>query len=120
MLILSNAYTASAFLSGGFLEGAGAGTLLPMMIALISDRSSPQERGRVFALCITGFDVGIAIAGPVLGSLIEPIGYRGMFTITTILSFLALIIFATLSSKNLSHSFRFAFGRERDIYALGK
>jgi MFS family permease len=120
MLILSHAYTASAFLAGGFLEGAGAGTLLPMMIALISDRSSPQERGRVFALCITGFDVGIAIAGPVLGSLIEPIGYRGMFTITTILSFLALIIFATLSSKNLSHSFRFAFGRERDIYALGK
>lgn len=120
MLILSHAYTASTFLVGGFLEGVGAGTLLPMMIALISDRSSPQERGRVFALCITGFDVGIAIAGPVLGSLAEPIGYRGMFTITTILSFLALIIFATLSSKNLSHSFRFAFGRERDIYALGK
>ncbi|MFE1746195.1 MFS transporter [Coleofasciculus sp. H7-2] len=120
MLILSQAYTAANFLLAGFLEGAGSGTLLPMMIALISDRSSPQERGRVFALCITGFDVGIAIAGPVLGSIAEPIGYRGMFTITTAMCFLALIIFATLSSKNLSHSLRFAFGRERDVYALNK
>ncbi|MBD2084847.1 MULTISPECIES: MFS transporter [unclassified Coleofasciculus] len=120
MLMLSHAYTARSFLVGGFLEGAGAGTLLPMMIALISDRSSPQERGRVFALCITGFDVGIAIAGPVLGSIAEPIGYRAMFTITTVISFLALIIFATLSSKNLSHSLRFAFGREKDVYALNK
>lgn len=120
MLILSFADTPSSFLLAGFLEGAGSGTLMPMIIALISDRSTAQERGKVFALCITGFDVGIAIAGPVLGSVAEPLGYRGMFVITTALSFLALIVFATSSSKNIPHSLRFAIGREKDVYALNK
>ncbi|MBD1931894.1 MULTISPECIES: MFS transporter [Cyanophyceae] len=120
MLIISFADTPSSFLLGGFLEGAGSGTLMPMIIALISDRSTAQERGKVFALCITGFDVGIAIAGPVLGSVAEPLGYRGMFVITTALSFLALIVFATSSSKNIPHSLRFAIGKEKDVYALNK
>lgn len=120
MLMLSLATSAIAFLLGGFLEGAGAGTLMPMMIALISDRSSPEERGKIFALCITGFDVGIAIAGPVFGSFADVLGYRSIFAIATGLSFLALIVFITQSSKNLPHSFRFALGREKDIYAFNK
>ena len=118
MLLLAYAKTGVSFLLAGFLEGAGGGTLIPMMIALISDRSHPHERGRVFSLCIGGFDVGIAIAGPVLGTFAEQIGYQGIFSLTTGLALLALIVFITLNSKDLSHSWRFATGREQDVYAL--
>jgi MFS family permease len=118
MLLLAYAKTGVSFLLAGFLEGAGGGTLIPMMIALISDRSHPHERGRVFSLCIGGFDVGIAIAGPVLGTFAEQIGYQGIFSLTTGLALLALIVFITLNSKDFSHSLRFATGRERDVYAL--
>jgi MFS family permease len=120
MLMLSVASSANVFLLAGFLEGAGAGTLLPMMIALISDRSSPQERGRVFSLCVSGFDLGIAIAGPVLGSFAQYLGYRGIFSISAALAVLAIVIFITQSNKNLSASLRFATGRESDIYALDR
>lgn len=120
MFILSQANSANAFLLGGFIEGAGAGTLLPMMIALISDRSSPQERGRVFALCISGFDLGIAIAGPLLGTFAPQLGYRGIFTISVGLAILALIVFLTQSSKNLRHSLKFAIGQKTDCYAFNK
>ncbi len=118
MLFLSQAQSAVYFLLAGLLEGAGGGTLIPMMIALISDRSHPYERGRVFSLCIGGFDVGIAIAGPVLGSFAQQLGYQGIFSLTTGLAVLALIVFITQNSKDLPHSLRFATGRGRDIYAL--
>ncbi len=118
VLLLSRAQNSIYFLLAGLLEGMGGGTLIPMMMALISDRSHPQERGRVFSLCMGGFDVGIAIAGPVLGAFVEQLGYQGIFSLTTGLALLALIVFMTLNSKDLHHSLRFATGRERDIYAL--
>lgn len=119
MLILSQAQSAQAFLLAGFIEGAGAGTLLPMIIALISDRSAASERGRVYSVCLGGFDLGIAIAGPVFGAIAGPLGYQGIFALATGLAFLALLVFITQCSKDLAHSLAFATGRERDVYALG-
>ncbi|HEY9851125.1 MAG TPA: MFS transporter [Leptolyngbyaceae cyanobacterium] len=120
MLMLSNATSANIFLLAGVLEGGGSGTFFPMMIALISDRSSAQERGRIFAICISGFDLGVAIAAPVFGSLAEYITYRGIFVLSTGMAFLALIIFITLCNKNFSTSLKFALGKEKDLYSLTK
>lgn len=118
MLLLSQAHSGVDFLLAGFLEGAGAGTLLPAVIALMSDRSHAHERGRIFALCIGGFDVGLAIAGPVFGAFAPQLGYSGIFLLSTGLALFALIIFTTYNSKDLSTSLRFATGQGRDIYAL--
>ncbi|HAJ58200.1 MAG TPA: MFS transporter [Cyanobacteria bacterium UBA8543] len=118
MLLLSLAQSPVHFLLAGLIEGAGAGTLIPMTIALISDRSYSYERGRVFALCIGGFDLGMAIAGPVFGTFAEQLSYQGIFALSTGLSFLALIVFITYNSKDLHHSLRFATGRGQDVYAL--
>ncbi|MGQ4647882.1 MFS transporter [Lyngbya aestuarii] len=118
MFLLAHAQSPQGFLLASIAQGIGAGTLLPMMIALISDRSSPNERGRVFSVSISGFDLGIALAGPIFGSLADLLGYRGIFSITIGLIVLALMIFITQCSKNFSHSLRFATGQERDTYAL--
>ena len=118
MLLLSQAQSPVSFLLAGFLEGVASGTLIPSMIALISDRSQAHERGRVFSLCLGGLDMGIAIAGPVLGTFAQQIGYQGIFALTCCVAFLALLIFITQNSKDLRHSLRFATGRDRDIYAL--
>jgi MFS family permease len=118
MLLLSQAQSPVAFLLAGVLEGVASGTLIPSIIALISDRSQAHERGRVFSLCLGGLDLGIAIAGPVLGTFAQQIGYQGIFALTCGIAFLALLIFITQNSKDLRHSLRFATGRERDIYAL--
>lgn len=120
MLMLWSATSAPVFLLAGFLEGAGAGTLIPMMVALMADRSLPQERGRILALCVSGFDLGIAIAGPILGSVAEQTGYRSLFGFSAVLAFVGLLVFVTQCSKDLSHSIRFASGRGRDLYALSE
>lgn len=116
MIILAWANTPQLFLVAATLEGMGGGVLIPMIIALISDRSSSQERGRVFALCVSGFDVGIAIAGPIFGILGESMGYRGLFVLTSGLSISALLLFATASNPSLKTSWRFALGRDKDRY----
>nr|WP_277874460.1 MULTISPECIES: MFS transporter [unclassified Leptolyngbya] len=108
----------AGFLLAGVLEGAGAGTLIPMMAALMADRSAPDQRGQTFSLAMVGFDLGIAIAGPVLGAIAIQTSFRTVFAISAGLSLLGLLVFLTLSSKDLLHSVRFALGRGRDVYAL--
>jgi MFS family permease len=118
MLLLWSAHSATAFLLAGLLEGAGTGIFLPLMIALVADRSEAHERGRVFSLCVGGFDLGIAIAGPVLGYFAEYIGYRGIFGLASGLAFLSVLVFITQCSKTVPHSLRFALGDGRGLYAL--
>ncbi|MUG95357.1 MFS transporter [Scytonema sp. UIC 10036] len=120
MFILWEAHSAQAFLVAASFEGAGGGMLFAILATLMADRSLPQERGRVFALCIVGWDVGLVTAGPVFGLICEHIGYRNMFGFDAFLTVLALVLFLTKSSKDLPNSLRFALGRGTDIYALKK
>lgn len=119
-LLLWFANSAIAFLVAAIIEGFGGGTLISMITTMMADRSHPEERGRIFAICIAGFDLGIAIAAPLLGSIADQVGYRNMFGYGAVLTFLALIIFLTQSSKDLPNSLRFALGRAPDAYALKK
>jgi MFS family permease len=120
MSLLYFANSSGAFLIAALVEGTAGGTVMPMMVTLMSDRCEPQERGRLFSLCIGGFDLGIALAGPTLGFVAEQVGYRNMFGLAASLAALALLIFVTLSSKDLSHSMKFAIGRGKDVYALNR
>ncbi len=120
MLVLWRANSAPMFLAAGLLEGIGGGTYIPIMIALVADRCQPHERGRIFGLFIGGFDLGIAIAGPLLGTVSKSIGYRGLYGVASCVAFAALLVFMTLSSKSVAQSFKFSLGYGKDPYALPK
>ncbi|PSN19901.1 MFS transporter [filamentous cyanobacterium CCP5] len=118
MFTFWQARTSEVFLLAGLIQGGAAGTLIPMIAALMGDRSLPNERGRVFGLAMVGFDVGIALAGPIFGSFADVVSYRGTFGLAGVMSLLGLIIFVTTSSKDMAHSLRFALSHGRDIYAV--
>lgn len=118
MVLLSQAQTPMDVLWAAILEGLAGGILIPMVAALMADRSDPRERGRVLSLSLGGFDLGMALAGPLLGLFIAPFGYRALFRIAAGLSLLGLAFFFTASSKTLADSLRFALGMGRDRYAL--
>lgn len=118
MVMLWRANGAVSFLLAGTVEGLGAGILIPMIAALMADRSRFDERGRVLSLVMVGFDLGIAIAGPILGFVAAQFGFSNMFGIAGGFAFIGLVVFLTRSSKDLSHSLRFALGRGRDVYAV--
>ncbi|MEH2294730.1 MFS transporter [Nostoc sp.] len=118
LILLWQADSAIVFLLAAIAEGAGGGTLISMIITMMADRSLPQERGQIFAICIAGLDLGIAIAAPILGTIAELVGYRNMFGYGAVITSVALVIFLTQSSKDLSNSLRFALGLAPDAYAL--
>ncbi len=118
LVLLSTAQSAPVLLLSGFLEGAGGGTLFPMMVALAADRSHPQLRGQTLGLVLAGFDFGMAIAGPIVGYFATTLGYRGVFGLAALLSFLALLIFISCGSKTFAYSLKFALGNGKDVYAL--
>ena len=118
MVVLQVANSATVFLLAGAIQGMGFGLLIPLMAALIADRCYPHERGRMFSLCMIGFDSGIALAGPLLGIAAQEIGYSAMFSIAALLALLATAVFVTQASKDLRHSLRFALSNAKDAYAL--
>lgn len=118
MMLIWQANSALTILIGSVVEGAASGIVIPMISTMMTDRALPHERGQIFGVSLMGFDVGLAIAGPVIGYIAEKIGYRSMFAFATCLTLLAMLIFITQSSRNISQSFRFAFGCGEDGYAL--
>jgi MFS family permease len=118
MFTLSQANTSTAFLVAGLLEGIGAGCLLPTVIALVSDRGLPQERGRLMALCIGGFDLGMAIAGPLFGASTLWLSYHHLFLFASLIGGVALFIFLTSNSQTPRLSLLFALGKTHDRYAV--
>lgn len=120
MVILWQSRTSLMFLIAAVAEGAGAGMLIPMIAALMADRSYPHERGRMFSLCMVGFDLGIAFAGPILGAIAVQTGYRAIFGISAVLTWIGVLVFLIFSSKDLAASLRFALGRGGDLYAVEK
>jgi MFS family permease len=118
MISLWLAHTEMMFLLAGVFQGLGSGTLIPIIAALMADRSGPHERARVLSLCISGFDVGIALAGPCLGTVATLWGIRPMFGLACGFAGLALLLFATCNSKDLNHSLAFALRGGRDVYAI--
>jgi MFS family permease len=107
------------FVLSGIMEGIGAGIVIPTVVALLADRTVPHERGYVFGLTWIGFDLGIAMAGPIMGKLTGLVGVNNIFAITTGLCLVGLCIFATQSNKTFTNSLRFAIGKSKDDYALG-
>lgn len=118
MFTLALSTSAPMLLLAGALQGVGSGTLIPIIAALMTDRSRPNERGLTFGLCLTGFDLGIALAGPGMGQIADFSSYTTVFAISGLLTFIGLLIFITTSSKDLPHSVRFALRGGRDVYAL--
>ncbi len=116
MLMLWISHSSITLLLAAVLEGMAAGIVIPMMVTLITDRCSPQERGRYFSLCIGGFDVGIALAGPMFGLIAETVGYRNLFIMDAGLAVIALGVFFTQSNPNLTLSLQFALGKAKDAH----
>lgn len=106
------------FLLAGVSEGLGSGILIPAIVALLADRTYPQERGYVFGMTWMGFDLGIAFAGPVMGKMISLVGITNIFAIATGFCILGLIVFGTQSNQSVSESFKFAIGKTSDRYAV--
>jgi MFS family permease len=128
MILLYKAYNASMLIFAAILQGAGYGILVPMIAALMADRSPTRERGRSFSLCMMGFDLGLILGGPMLISAAAILAsaevetnlrlYRYLFFLAGGAIALSLLFFLAYGGGNFSQSIKFAIGRGQDIYSL--
>jgi MFS family permease len=119
IVFLATANSELSFGCAAILEGLGSGTLIPMIVALLADRSLPQQRGQVLSVCIAGLDLGIAIAAPVFGLVAKDLGYPGIFMIGTGMAASAILVFVIWGNRSVRHSIGFCLGRDRDGYRRG-
>ena len=105
------------FVLSGIVEGFGSGLVFPGTVALLADRTFIQERGYIIGIAWIGFDLGIAISGPLMGMLISLVGITNIFAIATGVCLLGLVAFATQSNKSISDSLKFAVGKTGDRFA---
>lgn len=117
--LLATANSQLSFVLAAMLEGLGIGTLIPMIVALVADRSLPSQRGQVLSICIAGLDLGVAIAAPVFGLVAKDLGYPGIFTIATGMAASAIVVFMIWGNRSFRHSIGFCLGRDRDVYRRG-
>jgi MFS family permease len=118
MALLATANSAIHFLLAGILEGFSVGTLMPTIVALVTDRCPIDRRGRVITISIAGLDLGIAIAAPVFGLVVPQIGYAGIFGIGVGMSLLALILFSGWANPSFKSSIGFATGQAADKFIV--
>jgi MFS family permease len=118
MALLATAHSATHFLLAAVLEGISVGTLMPTIVALVTDRCPIERRARVITISIAGLDLGIAIAAPVFGLVVPQIGYAGIFGLGAGMSGLALILFSGWANPSVSSSIGFATGRAQDKFVV--
>jgi MFS family permease len=118
MTLLATAHSAVQFLLAGILEGLSFGTLMPTIVALLTDRCPIDRRGRVITISIAGLDLGIAIAAPLFGLIVPQIGYAGIFGLGAGMALLALMLFSGWANPSMSSSIGFATGKQEDKFIV--
>jgi MFS family permease len=118
MALLATAHSATHFLLAAILEGLSVGTLMPTIVALVTDRCPIDRRGRVITISIAGLDLGIAIAAPLFGLIVPQIGYPGIFGLGVGMSGLALLLFSGWANPSVKSSIGFATGQEQDKFVV--
>ncbi len=75
--------------------GLGFGSHQPNLTTLVADNTREETRGKIFSFYYGGFDLGISLAGIVLGLIAEHFGIRSMFIVCGALAITSLSLFAT-------------------------
>ncbi len=96
------------------LYGFGFGSQQPTLTTVVADNTTPETRGKIFSFYYGGFDLGISIAGIVLGAVAEHAGIPFMFVICGILAVGAVLIFVLLFEHTIVDSLRCAFALRGD------
>ncbi len=121
MVLIALAQSPPIFLIAALIDGVAAGTAIPTVIAWVTDRTVPEERGMIIGTVWLGFDVGIATSAAAVSKIQDLLNLPlfAVFLIAGLISLSALVVFALTCSDTRRESLNFALGRAKDKYAIG-
>ncbi len=100
-------------LTAAAIYGLGFGSHQPTLTTLVADNTRDETRGKIFSFYYGGFDLGISIAGIMLGMVAEHFGIRIMFLACGGLTLAALALFATAMETSVPASLNCALALKR-------
>jgi len=107
MALLTAAVFALAFLDGllmlvviGFAFGLGFGAFMPILNALVVDKTPSVERGSALGFFTSFMDVGIATGSVLLGLIGEWHGFPVMFFAAALIMLVGMAVFAAFTEKD--------------------
>jgi len=86
---LSQFYT---LIISGACAGVGFGALVPTLIALVADKTKPQERGVALGILTSFLDLGISAGAIVLGFVGEYWGYSALFGVGSLFPAVGILV----------------------------
>ncbi len=92
-LVLAAADSDSHIGVAGILSGIGHGFGFPILMTMVVDRATEDERGSAVALFTSEIDLGLLLGGPTLGAVIAGWGYGAMFLLCAALTVAAIPVF---------------------------
>jgi predicted MFS family arabinose efflux permease len=96
LFLAPNPYLAIA---GAILTGIGFSLIFPSMGVEAVRRVPVEQRGAAVGNFIAFFDIAIGLTGPIVGLLIDHIGYSAPFSVGTVAVLLALFFLARLRTR---------------------
>jgi MFS family permease len=115
VFLISEIQTIVNLIIAAILFGIGSALCSPALSAFVADNSPPQARGTVFSFFYGAFDVGVIVAGMILGFIADIAGLRQMFMFTSIGGLISLLIFATVIKNTPKKSIAWALLPKRGV-----
>jgi len=104
LVVLALAHVPWLFVAAGLLCGAGHGYTFPVLLSLVVTRARPDERGAATAF-FTALDwLGLLVAGPMIGYIIERAGYSKAFMSLALLLTVGILGFSVLDRNRAGSS----------------
>ncbi len=104
VFLMSEINTLMVMVICAILFGTGSALCSPALSAFVADSSEPSARGTVFSFFSGAFDIGVIIAGVILGFIADMAGIRNMFMITAVSGFICLVLFVLFIKKGRKKS----------------
>lgn len=96
MIVTSQARSAFVLLAGAALLGLGYGTVLSAGQAIAVARVGADRAGLAVASYFLIVDFGTGIAPAILGTLVDPLGYRNMMLVSAAIGAVALLVYLAI------------------------
>lgn len=93
MVMLAFSSTMWMFVVVGVVYGAGFAAVQPTMLAFVTDRVEPWERGAAMGTYTAAFDLGIGLGSILLGLVLQFTGFGTMFVVAGAICLLGLVYF---------------------------
>ena len=77
---------------GAVICGIAWSLLFPALALMAIDRTPAHRRGAALAVYTAGFDLGFAVAGPLLGNVANPAGYGAVYAVAALFALGGLVL----------------------------